>query len=252
MSQEANITEQNQNLLVEYLRRAYGRVLFFRNIIGDLRFGSREALEDSWRLARAIIAVQPHTEYTTVANLRNLHRCARLLDAESVAGDFVECGVYQGATAAILGEAIRKTPSRSLWLFDSFQGLPAPTAIDGAAAPEYTGKLVGNEQNVRRLLRKAGAPSDRVKVIAGWFKDTLPQASVRKVALLHIDADWYDSVRLCLECFYDRIAPGGIIVLDDWDWWPGCKAAVEEFVAARGTPFTLQRSGGAPWFRKPR
>jgi len=51
--------------------------------------------------------------------------------------------------------------------------------------------------------------------------------------LLHIDADWYDSVRVCLEHLHDQVVPGGIVVVDDYGWWDGARLAVDEWMAER-------------------
>jgi O-methyltransferase len=209
-------------------------------------------LGESLSLARAVLRARKDS-LIEVSWLKGLYRLAREVERKGIAGDFVECGVYRGGSAAILGHALkRSTIARQLWLFDSFQGMPRPTEADGPSAPALEGDFVGDEENVRRLLRKVGAPLDRVKVVAGWFHETFPSVAIPRVALLHIDADWYESVRLCLERFYDAVEPGGIVVLDDYFDWPGCKAALEDFGRARG--LHIEVKGGEnlpPHFEKP-
>jgi predicted O-methyltransferase YrrM len=105
--------------------------------------------------------------------------------------------------------------------------LPPATELDGPAARVLESDLVGDEQHVRQLLRYAGTPLDRVHIVAGWFHETLARAPISRVALLHLDVDWYESYKLCLNHFYDALEPGGVVVLDDFEIWPGCRAAVE-------------------------
>ena len=92
---------------------------------------------------------------------------------------------------------------------------------------------------------------DRVRILPGWFAETFPSVSASQIALLNIDADWYESVKLCLEAFYDRVMPGGFISIDDYGHWPGCKKAVDEFFQTRQlTPALQQVDYTAHWFRK--
>jgi O-methyltransferase len=178
---------------------------------------------------------------------------ARLVQRESIAGDFVECGVYKGGSAAVLAHALRRGEGDArLWLFDSFQGLPTPTMADGPSAPALAGEVVGDRACVEDRLRRTGVPLDRIRIVEGWFHDTFEAVPIDRIALLHIDADWHKSVKLCLETFYDRLSPAAVVVLDDYEDWPGCRAALEEFAAQRGLQFTVTGGGSVPHhFRKP-
>jgi O-methyltransferase len=192
--------------------------------------------------------------YTLVGpeRIRNLHTLALRIESEGIPGDVIECGVCNGGTAAVMARsATHSQIDRTLWLFDSFQGMPETTEVDGAEAKEYVGQVLGSAKRVRELLRKAGADLQRVKIVEGWFEDTFPTVSISQIALLNIDADWYESVRLCLETFYDRVVPGGFVSIDDYGHWPGCRKAVDEFFAARLLKYTLQEVDyTARWFQK--
>jgi O-methyltransferase len=149
-------------------------------------------------------------------------------------GDIVECGVYNGGSAAIMASLCEKSPvSRNVWLFDSFEGLPKPTDEDGDEAPAYEGWCHGDLSKVKEVLRKLRIPESQVRIVKGWFQDTFPKVEIPKIAILHIDADWYESVKLCLEKFYDSVQPGGYIVLDDYGDWQGCRIATDEFLKKR-------------------
>src|ERR1700687_896886 len=230
-----------KRLVPSRVRMAYRTARLGIRLLRDLDLGSPRVIRDSLVLSEAIFKVTPYT-LLRVNDLKSLHWSARELDRNGIAGDFVECGVYRGGSAALLGATMRRSPfPRHLWLFDSFQGLPRPTEADGPSAVPFNGELVSEEQNVRRLLSKVGVPSNRVHIVPGWFHETLPRSQVTRVALLHIDADWYESIKLCLEHFYDVLSPGAVVVLDDYDCWPGCKAALDEFAAARAVKITLTR-----------
>jgi O-methyltransferase len=234
------------------IRETYRNARVGWRLLRELDISASGSLGESLSLARAVLRVR-RDSLIEVSWLKGLYRLAREVERKGIAGDFVECGVYRGGSAAILGHAMkRSTIARQLWLFDSFQGMPRPTEADGPSARALEGDFVGDEENAWRLLRKVGAPLDRVKVVPGWFHETFPSVAVPRVALLHIDADWYESVRLCLERFYDAVEPGGMVVLDDYFDWPGCKAALDDFGRARG--LRIEVKGGEnlpPHFGKP-
>ncbi|MBV9355241.1 MAG: class I SAM-dependent methyltransferase [Chloroflexi bacterium] len=183
--------------------------------------------------------------------LVSLFRLARTVIREGVPGDVVECGVAQGGTAAVLARAVRAS-SRTVWLYDSFEGLPPPEAVDGAAAGQYVGTCRGTLGEVQTTLARAGVRGERTRLVKGWFEDTLPNAEVSQIALLHVDGDWYRSVRTCLESLYDRVAPGGVVVIDDYGHWPGCRLATDDFLRERQIRTPLVRVDSARrYFRKP-
>lgn len=182
------------------------------------------------------------SSYTMVGRkrLETLYRLGRSINESGVPGDIVECGVWNGGTAAVLASAGMTDIGRRLWLFDSFEGLPEPTQVDGERAKSYEGKLVASVVRVQEVLSQVGAPLDRVEIVKGWFEDTFPTVEIPQIALLHVDADWYASVKLALERFYDAVQPGGYIVFDDYGYWQGCKKAVDEFMVDRGVNADLR------------
>jgi O-methyltransferase len=195
--------------------------------------------------------VQPYT-LVGPERLHNLFNLARRIEAEHIPGDVIECGVYKGGTAAILARlATQSKMGRTVWLLDSFQGMPPTTDSDGDAAMEWIGKLSTSPDEVKEVLKLAGADLDRVRIVPGFFEETFKEITIPRVALLNLDCDWYESVRLCLHKFYDSVVTGGFISIDDYGYWPGCKLAVDEFFDQRGLPYTLQEvdSSGC-WFQK--
>ena len=82
-----------------------------------------------------------------------------------------------------------------------------------------------------------------VHIIKGLFEDTITKykMNIGKIALLHLDGDWYESTKVSLENLFDNIVPGGYIVIDDYGHWRGCKKAVDEFLKQRNLHYTLER-----------
>jgi hypothetical protein len=184
--------------------------------------------------------------------IHSLYNLARRIEDEHVPGDVVECGVCNGGTAAVLGHfATRSKRDRILWLLDSFEGMPETTPEDGEAAPAHIGKEVGDLTRVEEVLNRVDVEMQRVRIIKGWFQEIFPSLSISQVALLNIDADWYKSVRLCLDTFYDLVPQGGFISIDDYGHWPGCRQAVDEFFLDRRINYKLHEVDyTARWFQK--
>jgi hypothetical protein len=186
-------------------------------------------------------------------------RAARLVQDNGVPGDFVELGVARGGAAAVLGMVAFEGGKRDrmLWLFDSFEGLPEPTADDFVAdapgshvRPLPKGSCLGRLAEVEGLLiDRIGLPKTGLKFVKGWFDETVPKysGSIEKIAVLRIDADWYESTRTCLHALYDRVQAGGYVVVDDYETCHGCRKAVDEFLKVRDIqlPLELDGRGGA-------
>ena len=167
------------------------------------------------------------------ARLKSLYDGVLEVTGRSVAGDIVECGTARGGSAALMGLALkRRGSSTRLWIFDTFEGLPAPTAEDPLSAHAFTGTCRVDIDEVRSLLEQLGIIN--IELVKGLVQNTLPVTQTGRIAFLHIDTDWYDSVRACLETLYDRVSVGGIIQIDDYGYWSGAKKAVEEFFSRRG------------------
>lgn len=182
----------------------------------------------------------------------NLEIAARLKDEPAFPeGCIVECGVWRGGMIAgfrsMFGEG------RHYQLFDSFQGLPPPSAHDGADAhwwaehpehPRYFNNCSAGAEYVRKLFDGDSA-AGRAEIVEGWFKDTLAAAPKRPVALLHLDCDWYESTLLCLRHFWPLVRAGGAILIDDYYDWEGCRRAVHDFLSAENAREAIERVGKA-------
>lgn len=211
-------------------------------------------------LSQSLRLVAP---YTMVAPpiLLSLGRQVRTVFEEGIPGNFVECGVWRGGTSFFMADLLRKShlADRRVWLFDSFEGLPAPQDIDGPGAlayaqdkesPTYFDNCSANFDDVKAAAEQLGV-STYTELVKGWFNETLPvyRERVGKIAILRIDADWYSGVTCCLENLYELVSPGGFVIFDDYDAWDGCALAVHEFLASHKLPHRIMRDGCA-YFRK--
>jgi O-methyltransferase len=220
-------------------KRLYGRC---HGIWQSVDFSSPSSARESVRKFWLFYKIRKNT-LVNVSRLNTLYNLTKEIDGLRVPGTIVECGVYNGGSAAVMAYA--SFGARDLYLFDSFQGLPPPGEMDGVEARSrfHDGWCLGDLSKVKELFAELGIPGSRVHIIKGWFQETLPSITVNQVALLHIDVDWYDSVRLSLHKFYDSVQPSGFVVLDDYGRWEGCKRAVDEFIRERKLDVNLTISG---------
>jgi O-methyltransferase len=163
---------------------------------------------------------------------RNLLRLAEDVERRGVPGDLVDCGVWNGGSSLLLASG---APSRPVWAFDSFEGMPETSAVDGEVARRWVGKVVGSEERVREGFREY-ALDNPLHVVKGWLDQTFPEHAERigSIAVLHVDVDWYDSVRLVLRTLYPKLSPGGWVAVDDYRMWEGARLAVDEFRSEGG------------------
>lgn len=175
--------------------------------------------------------------YTIIGNsrLRGLYYAVKRVVEKGVPGDIVECGTARGGSAALMGLTLKALGAdRTLWVLDNFAGLPPPTLNDPdfEVAQHRTGHCRGDFEEVRSFFYQLGI-LDRCRMIKGLFQETLPLFDVKTISLLHLDVDWYESTKVCLEYLYDRVSPYGIIQIDDYGHWGGSRRAVDEFFRQR-------------------
>ncbi len=187
-------------------------------------------------------AVRPFTMLNH-SRARALYDGVRQVVAAGVPGNLVECGSARGGSAALLAltlKGLAEPPqSRTVIAFDSFAGLPAPSLEnpDYELARHWTGHCRGDLDAVRAMLAELGV-ADLTECVKGLFQETLPQRKPGPIAMLHLDGDWYESTRVCLEHLWDCVSAGGIVQIDDYGAWAGARKAVDEFLAAKGVPLT--------------
>jgi O-methyltransferase len=207
-------------------------------------------------IKQAMALIWDHT-MLSYDRLATLWLQVRYLDRHQIRGALVECGIFKGGAVGMMALAHLASypePVRALHLFDSFEGLPQPRAdMDGDYAVNYaagqgsgslvtTGVLVCSVDVPRNLLNgRIRYPETLVKYHVGWFQETLPHdaASIGDIGLLRLDGDWYESTRVCLEYLYPKVVKNGVIVIDDYGHWQGCRRAVDEFISSQPDPMML-------------
>lgn len=170
-----------------------------------------------------------------IKRLDNLQACVEEIINNQVPGDLIETGVWRGG-ACIFMRAILKAyeiKDRVVWVADSFEGLPEADPKQYPAdkrIPFHTiGYLKVPLEEVKNNFRAYDLLDNQVRFLRGWFKDTLPRAPIKKLAILRLDGDMYESTLDALKNLYPKLSKGGFLIIDDFDDIDACKQAVLDY-----------------------
>ena len=188
--------------------------------------------------------------------LDNIEHCLDEVRRDGIPGDVIETGVWRGGAAIFMRGylAVHGMTGRTVWAADSFAGMPKPS-LPQDADWDYSGKpnLAIPLEEVQENFRRYDLLDAQVRFLKGWFRDTLPQAPISQLALARLDGDLYESTMDALRPLYDKVAPGGFVIVDDYNDFEPCRRAVDEFRAAREIREPLERiDWSAVFWRKPR
>jgi O-methyltransferase len=211
---------------------------------------------------REIIARARPFTMTSDERLQALIDAVRYCERRAVPGAFAECGVWRGGSVLTMILVLQGlgVDDRDIHLFDTFEGMTAPTeedtspldppALETWAEAQESGERawselfsheVFDEAAVRELLVSTGYPPERLHFARGPVEQTLPEAAPERLALLRLDTDWYESTRHELEHLWPQLSDGGVLIVDDYGHWEGARRAVDEFFATSAAPVLLSR-----------
>jgi len=204
-----------------------------------IEFGSADV-----RLLNDVIT----NELTMVSSQRlwNTFLACRYVVEQQILGDFVECGVWRGGNAILAAQVFRSSQARrGIWLFDTFAGMTEPTAADfkirtgKKALPQFLKSRRGaisqwcfaSLDDVKAQFAVRGLLSPEIRFVEGDVMSTLsdPSNLPEQIAVLRLDTDWYESTKQELEMLYPRLSSGGVLIIDDYGSWSGCRLAVDEY-----------------------
>ncbi|PEF43390.1 TylF/MycF family methyltransferase [Bacillus wiedmannii] len=177
--------------------------------------------------------------------LNQLHQAMQTVLDEKIEGDFIETGVWRGGACIFMRGFLKNYNilDRKVWVADSFEGLPMPSAekypVDENDILYKFNYLSVSLEDVKRNFEKFDLLDEHVMFLKGWFKDTLPVAPINKVAIARLDGDMYESTMDSLTNLYDKVSPGGFIIIDDYSLYT-CKTAVTDFRRDRNINDPLQ------------
>ena len=199
-----------------------------------------------------------HFTMTGPIRTYSLRRAVEYLVANKIQGDFVECGVWKGGAGMAMALTLRACDdqSRDLYLYDTYDdgwpvGGPEDVMVDGTTAHDLWVQAVARGDNpdtlfakfdgVAAAMKSTGYPADKIHLVKGKVEDTIPETVPDKIALLRLDTDWYESTKHEFEHLYPRLAPGGVLIIDDYGLWQGARKAADEYFAMHGISILLHR-----------
>lgn len=193
----------------------------------------------------------PSQAHSMIGNARmtNLRSIAEFVIERGIPGDFIETGIWRGGACIMLRAVLKAygVTDRKVWAADSFCGLPEPNpgvAADTGDVHHTFSELAVSLEQVQENFRKYDLLDDQVQFLKGWFSETLPTAPIERLAILRLDGDMYESTMDALEQLYDRVSPGGFIIVDDYGAVEGCRQAVRDFRGRRGIDAPIQAIDG--------
>ena len=240
----ANMLYPELEMQIRFLRKGVGELsgLELERYLRDIETRSPDDYSElmaakqeggaPWRFPHSMIGL---------FRLGNIERCAETVFAEGVEGDFLEAGVCRGGATIFMralqiahGQAGRRT-----WVVDSFQGVPPSVkevdqGYDLHLEEEKAPWLACSEEKVRDLFSRYDMLDQNVRFVSGWVAESLPRAAIGPLAILRIDVDIYSSTYECLDLLYDKLSPGGFVIVDDYGFFQPCRDAVDAFRAQRG------------------
>jgi O-methyltransferase len=173
-----------------------------------------------------------------------------------IKGVYVECGVWRGGCSLAMLLAQRYQwgrVERPVYMLDSFEGLPPITPRDGPLAAQwqngadpanYLDNCKTSLEDLKSNVAARGFGPEDYTIVPGWFNDTVPLVAEalksKKIALLRLDSDWYDSTLVCLERLMPLVSEGGVVIIDDYYAWDGCARAVHEYLSRHDLPYRIR------------
>jgi len=223
--------------LVNWLYHDTEHKVLFR--FGDFAIVKRSPFDPEGREIGRDYSIHAHT-LVGFKRLDNIQFCVETVVSENVPGDLVETGVWRGGSCIFMRGVLKAlgVKDRVVWLADSFEGLPKPNAEDypsdeGNRLHAYDELSIPLDA-VKDTFARYELLDEQVKFLKGWFRDTLPDAPIEKLAVLRLDGDMYESTMDALKNLYDRVSPGGFIIVDDYGAYAACRKAVHDFREERG------------------
>jgi O-methyltransferase len=197
------------------------------------------------------------SEYTMTSNERMfaLYKAVQYIVKADIKGDFVEAGVWRGGSAMIVILALKELgiTDRKIYMYDTYEGMSEPSEEDsnisnGAKASLKYFAMLGKEEKwayasleeVKTNISRLGYPQENLIYVKGKIEETVPEVLSEKIALLRLDTDWYDSTKHELEYMYPNLTAGGVLLIDDYGHWAGCKKAIDEYFTEH-SPILLNR-----------
>lgn len=201
---------------------------------------------------------------TSVARMYALHQATRYVVANDIPGAIVECGVWRGGSVMMSAMTLHQlgVSEREIYLFDTFDGPPPPSerdvtfrgvhamaqwaratrqgVLDSDALPQHV-RAYASLDDVRANVDATGYPQDQFVFVKGQVEETLATRAPGQIALLRLDTDWYESTYHELQQLFPLVSDRGVIIIDDYGFWDGARAAVDQYFREHNIQLLLHR-----------
>ncbi|MBK8926561.1 MAG: class I SAM-dependent methyltransferase [Crocinitomicaceae bacterium] len=200
---------------------------------------------------------KPYT-MTSVERMYALYSSVKYILSTTNNGAFVECGVWRGGSSMLIAKMLvnRKIVNRKIYLYDTFEGMSEPTDkdidISGLRADKMLEQNKDNREtslwcladlrDVKNNMKQTNYPGANIIFIQGKVEDTIPENICKEgISILRLDTDWYESTKHELIYLYPKLEVGGVLIIDDYGHWAGCKKAVDEYLEENKINILLNR-----------
>ncbi len=200
---------------------------------------------------------RPYT-MTSTERMYSLYKAVNYVINNNIPGDFVECGVWKGGSALLIAKMLadKNVTDRKVILYDTYEGMSEPTENDKDIAGEAATTLLqktsieiqdsiwcySSFEEVKKNLSLSGLIEKNIIMIKGKVEDTIPNdVPTKLISLLRLDTDWYESTKHELNHLYPMLNTNGVLIIDDYGHWEGCRKAVDEYILDNNLSILLNR-----------
>lgn len=211
-----------------------------------------------------LFAIASPFSMTAKEAMYSLYLSVNYVVRNNIPGDFVECGVWKGGSALMAALTLRELgdDQRTFWLYDTYDGMTKPTEADidssGGKALDYIEQwgdegrwCYANLEAVKSTFEALGFSGDRFRFVVGDVVQTIPANLPKKISILRLDTDWYESTKAEMEFLYPLLLEGGVLIVDDYGHWAGSRKAVDEYFSTGPLPLLNRINIGVRFAIKP-
>jgi len=175
----------------------------------------------------------------------------------NISGSFVECGVWKGGSVMAMALSLinKGTLNREIYLYDTFSGMSNQETVDvdiyGTTADDFLSASEKSEDSiawglaskakVKENIYSTGYPKEKFKLIEGKIENTIPEIMPENISLLRLDTDWYESTKHEMNNLFPLLVKNGVLIIDDYGHWAGCKKAIDEYIEENNICVLLNR-----------
>jgi len=182
---------------------------------------------------------------TSLFRMYALYYATKYVIDNNIEGDIVECGVFKGGSSMLSADMLveRNLFDKKLYLYDTYKGMSKPTDKDlyhgfqQKALKDWERRETDSHntwcyspiEEVKENMLSTGYPEEKMVFIKGKVEDTIPGTVPKKISLLHLDTDWYESTYHELVHLFPLLSKNGVLIIDDYGYWQGCREAVDQY-----------------------